>query len=166
MESGAGVGFGRLRGGLPSPDRDGTPTVGSSLEDGDPFGRDHVPDLDGLVRGDPGAGQGCRYCVSGWETLCQSQVNSGYSADGCYAEYAVADAGAVVQAAMAGFVLDETALIVAGMLVSASGGILTKPMADVAGPLDRQGRRRTWAVNPPVKCGPRTSWPRSPGASP
>lgn len=32
--------------------------------------------------------------------------------------------------AMAGFVLDETALITAGMLVSASGGILTKLMAD------------------------------------
>ncbi|GAQ50311.1 NAD(P)(+) transhydrogenase (Re/Si-specific) subunit beta [Streptomyces acidiscabies] len=32
--------------------------------------------------------------------------------------------------AMAGFVLNETALIVAGMLVSASGGILTKLMAD------------------------------------
>lgn len=32
--------------------------------------------------------------------------------------------------AMAGFVLNETALIIAGMLVSSSGGILTKPMAD------------------------------------
>ncbi|MDH6605673.1 NAD(P) transhydrogenase subunit beta [Streptomyces sp. SAI-208] len=32
--------------------------------------------------------------------------------------------------AMAGFVLNETALIVAGMLVSSSGGILTKLMAD------------------------------------
>ncbi|AZQ39471.1 NAD(P)(+) transhydrogenase (Re/Si-specific) subunit beta [Streptomyces cyaneochromogenes] len=32
--------------------------------------------------------------------------------------------------AMAGFVLDEAALIIAGMLVSASGGILTKLMAD------------------------------------
>lgn len=32
--------------------------------------------------------------------------------------------------AMAGFVLDETALIIAGMLVSSSGGILTKLMAD------------------------------------
>src|SRR5581483_2068074 len=39
----------------------------------------------------------CRYCVSGWETLCESQVNSGYSVDGCYAEYAVANAGAVVE---------------------------------------------------------------------
>ncbi|MER6185932.1 NAD(P)(+) transhydrogenase (Re/Si-specific) subunit beta [Streptomyces sp. NPDC001652] len=32
--------------------------------------------------------------------------------------------------AMAGFVLDETSLIIAGMLVSSSGGILTKLMAD------------------------------------
>ncbi|MGC0343135.1 NAD(P)(+) transhydrogenase (Re/Si-specific) subunit beta [Streptomyces sp. SLBN-8D4] len=32
--------------------------------------------------------------------------------------------------AMAGFVLDESALIIAGMLVSSSGGILTKLMAD------------------------------------
>ncbi|MEI5525623.1 zinc-dependent alcohol dehydrogenase [Streptomyces brasiliscabiei] len=39
----------------------------------------------------------CRHCVTGWETLCESQVNSGYSVDGCYAEYAVADAGAVVR---------------------------------------------------------------------
>lgn len=33
----------------------------------------------------------CRYCVAGWETLCESQRNSGYSVDGAYAEYAVAD---------------------------------------------------------------------------
>ena len=34
----------------------------------------------------------CEYCVSGWETLCESQENTGYSIDGAYAEYAVADA--------------------------------------------------------------------------
>ncbi|NKQ51809.1 alcohol dehydrogenase AdhP [Amycolatopsis sp. K13G38] len=33
----------------------------------------------------------CAYCVSGWETLCEAQRNSGYSVDGAYAEYAVAD---------------------------------------------------------------------------
>jgi alcohol dehydrogenase, propanol-preferring len=33
----------------------------------------------------------CRYCVSGWETLCGSQQNSGYSVDGAWAEYAVAE---------------------------------------------------------------------------
>ncbi|TDV42542.1 zinc-dependent alcohol dehydrogenase [Actinophytocola oryzae] len=39
----------------------------------------------------------CRYCVSGWETLCESQVNSGYSIDGAYAEYALAYANGIVQ---------------------------------------------------------------------
>jgi propanol-preferring alcohol dehydrogenase len=34
----------------------------------------------------------CRYCVSGWETLCLEQQNTGYSINGGYAEYAVADA--------------------------------------------------------------------------
>lgn len=34
----------------------------------------------------------CEYCISGWETLCESQQNGGYSVDGCYAEYVVADA--------------------------------------------------------------------------
>jgi propanol-preferring alcohol dehydrogenase len=34
----------------------------------------------------------CAYCVSGRETLCESQANSGYSVNGAYAQYAVADA--------------------------------------------------------------------------
>lgn len=34
----------------------------------------------------------CRYCIGGWETLCESQRNSGYSVDGAFAEYAVAEA--------------------------------------------------------------------------
>jgi alcohol dehydrogenase, propanol-preferring len=33
----------------------------------------------------------CEHCVSGWETLCERQQNSGYSVDGAYAEYALAD---------------------------------------------------------------------------
>lgn len=33
----------------------------------------------------------CEHCVAGWETLCESQENSGYSIDGAYAEYALAD---------------------------------------------------------------------------
>ena len=34
----------------------------------------------------------CEYCLTGWETLCESQLNTGYSVDGGYAEFAVADA--------------------------------------------------------------------------
>jgi alcohol dehydrogenase, propanol-preferring len=33
----------------------------------------------------------CGYCVSGWETLCESQQNSGYSVNGAFAEYVIAD---------------------------------------------------------------------------
>ena len=38
----------------------------------------------------------CRYCVSGRETLCESQTNSGYSVNGAYAQYALADAHYIV----------------------------------------------------------------------
>ena len=33
----------------------------------------------------------CAYCRTGWETLCGSQLNSGYSINGSFAEYALAD---------------------------------------------------------------------------
>ncbi|SCL17490.1 alcohol dehydrogenase catalytic domain-containing protein [Micromonospora inyonensis] len=39
----------------------------------------------------------CDYCVSGWETLCESQKNTGYGIDGAHAEYAVAYARYVVK---------------------------------------------------------------------
>lgn len=34
----------------------------------------------------------CEHCITGWETLCESQKNGGYSVDGGYAEYVIADA--------------------------------------------------------------------------
>lgn len=33
----------------------------------------------------------CEYCMSGWETLCEKQQNAGYSVNGGFAEYAIAD---------------------------------------------------------------------------
>jgi len=35
---------------------------------------------------------GCEFCLTGWETLCKTQQNGGYSVDGGYAEYVIADA--------------------------------------------------------------------------
>jgi propanol-preferring alcohol dehydrogenase len=32
---------------------------------------------------------GCEYCVTGWETLCAAQHNSGYNVNGTFAEYAI-----------------------------------------------------------------------------
>lgn len=34
----------------------------------------------------------CEFCITGWETLCASQHNSGYSVDGGFAQYAIASA--------------------------------------------------------------------------
>lgn len=37
----------------------------------------------------------CTHCLGGWETLCESQKNTGYSVNGGFAEYALADANYV-----------------------------------------------------------------------
>jgi alcohol dehydrogenase, propanol-preferring len=34
----------------------------------------------------------CEYCISGWETLCGAQHNTGYGVDGGFAEYMIASA--------------------------------------------------------------------------
>lgn len=39
----------------------------------------------------------CEHCTGGWETLCESQQNTGYSVNGAYAEYVAADADYVGQ---------------------------------------------------------------------
>ena len=33
----------------------------------------------------------CEHCLAGWETLCEAQQNTGYSVNGAFAEYIVAD---------------------------------------------------------------------------
>ena len=37
----------------------------------------------------------CEHCITGWETLCDSQQMTGYSVNGAYAEYVLADPGYV-----------------------------------------------------------------------
>lgn len=37
----------------------------------------------------------CTHCLGGWETLCEQQENSGYSVNGSFAEYVLADANYV-----------------------------------------------------------------------
>jgi propanol-preferring alcohol dehydrogenase len=57
----------------------------------------------------------CRYCISGWETLCEQQQNSGYSVNGAWAEYAVADARYVVPVPDSVSSLDAAPLSCAGV---------------------------------------------------
>lgn len=39
----------------------------------------------------------CEFCLSGWETLCERQQDSGYSVDGTFEEYAIANAAYVAK---------------------------------------------------------------------
>jgi alcohol dehydrogenase, propanol-preferring len=57
----------------------------------------------------------CDYCVSGWETLCESQQNTGYSIDGGFAEYAKAFASHVVTVPEGVDPLDAAPLTCAGV---------------------------------------------------
>jgi propanol-preferring alcohol dehydrogenase len=58
----------------------------------------------GLREGDPvgvawlhDACRACEYCVTGWETWCPSQRNSGYGVNGSFAEYAIGSAAYVAR---------------------------------------------------------------------
>jgi propanol-preferring alcohol dehydrogenase len=57
----------------------------------------------------------CDYCVSGWETLCLEQQNTGYSVDGGFAEYVKAHARYVVQVPVAVSPVDAAPLTCAGV---------------------------------------------------
>jgi propanol-preferring alcohol dehydrogenase len=57
----------------------------------------------------------CEFCVDGWETLCEAQVNTGYGVDGSYAEYATANAAYVAQVPDAVDPLDASVLTCAGV---------------------------------------------------
>ncbi|MFJ2873324.1 alcohol dehydrogenase AdhP [Streptomyces sp. NPDC087298] len=57
----------------------------------------------------------CDHCVSGWETLCLEQENSGYSVDGSFSEYAVAHGDYVVKVPDGIDPLDAAPLTCAGV---------------------------------------------------
>jgi alcohol dehydrogenase, propanol-preferring len=57
----------------------------------------------------------CDYCVSGWETLCESQQNMGYSIDGGFGEYAIAYARYVVKVPVGVDPFDAAPLTCAGV---------------------------------------------------
>jgi propanol-preferring alcohol dehydrogenase len=57
----------------------------------------------------------CEYCASGRETLCPNQQDSGYTVDGAYAEYAVADAAFVGKVPTGVDPLDAAPLSCAGV---------------------------------------------------
>jgi alcohol dehydrogenase, propanol-preferring len=67
----------------------------------------------------------CEACLAGWETLCATQVNTGYGVDGCHAEYVRASADFV------GIVPDSITSIDAAPLTCA--GVTTYKAVKVSG---------------------------------
>lgn len=59
----------------------------------------------------------CEHCITGWETLCETQQNGGYSVDGGYAEYVVADANYVAHFPANVNFLEVAPIICAGVTV-------------------------------------------------
>jgi propanol-preferring alcohol dehydrogenase len=57
----------------------------------------------------------CDYCVSGWETLCLEQKNTGYSIDGGFAEYVKANGRYVVKVPLGVEPIDAAPLTCAGV---------------------------------------------------
>ncbi|WP_082212731.1 alcohol dehydrogenase AdhP [Dyadobacter psychrophilus] len=59
----------------------------------------------------------CDYCTTGWETLCETQQNGGYSVDGGYAEYVVADARYVAHLPAGTDMIEMAPILCAGVTV-------------------------------------------------
>ncbi|RFZ85316.1 alcohol dehydrogenase AdhP [Mucilaginibacter terrenus] len=59
----------------------------------------------------------CEYCITGWETLCGEQKNGGYSVNGGFAEYVVADARYVAQLPAGIYFAEMAPIICAGVTV-------------------------------------------------
>jgi len=57
----------------------------------------------------------CKHCLTGWETLCLRQQNTGYSVDGCYAEYFLADAAFAAKVPAGVSMFDAAPLTCAGV---------------------------------------------------
>ena len=57
------------------------------LKEGDPVGIAWLHDACGS----------CEHCMTGWETLCEAQHNSGYGVNGSFAEYAIGSAAYVAR---------------------------------------------------------------------
>ena len=59
----------------------------------------------------------CDYCTAGWESLCEKQTNTGYSINGCFAEYALADPAFVGRLPDGSDFVETAPLLCAGVTV-------------------------------------------------
>ncbi len=75
----------------------------------------------------------CEFCLTGWETLCRNQRNSGYSVNGSFAEYALGQA-------------EYLGPIPANLEFAAAGPILCAGVTTYKGLKETQARPGEWVV--------------------
>ena len=59
----------------------------------------------------------CEYCLTGWETLCESQQNGGYSVDGSFGQYMLVDARFAARIPAGADPIEVAPLLCAGVTV-------------------------------------------------
>jgi len=59
----------------------------------------------------------CEHCLAGWETLCERQQNGGYSVNGSFSEYAVADPSYVAHIPKGSDLIAISPILCAGVTV-------------------------------------------------
>lgn len=59
----------------------------------------------------------CLHCLGGWETLCEKQEDTGYTVNGCFAEYVVADPNYVAHIPKGADPLQVAPVLCAGLTV-------------------------------------------------
>jgi propanol-preferring alcohol dehydrogenase len=59
----------------------------------------------------------CEHCLAGWETLCERQQNGGYSVNGSFAEYAIADPDYVAHIPKGSDLIEIAPVLCAGVTV-------------------------------------------------
>jgi propanol-preferring alcohol dehydrogenase len=73
----------------------------------------------------------CEHCITGWETLCEAQHNSGYSVNGTFAEYAIGAA-------------DYVARLPSGLSLAAVAPILCAGVTTYKGIKETEARPGEW----------------------
>jgi alcohol dehydrogenase, propanol-preferring len=59
----------------------------------------------------------CQYCSTGWETLCEEQLNAGYSVDGSFGQYMLIDARYAVRIPSGADLVQVAPILCAGVTV-------------------------------------------------
>ena len=104
----------------------------------------------------------CDYCVSGRETLCEQQQNTGYSIDGGFGQFATTHGSYVVAVPDGIEPVDAAPLACAGVTTYKAAKVAGTRSSDLVAVFGVGGR--SWPCPPTTRCSCRSSKPFSAGS--